>query len=578
MHNKKLLPFILILSLLSGCAGSAPNQSADTEPSQNDPAVTDYASSAEEAPDDGKEDATDISEGSSAPAEEEKEETLPLSEEELQEFTQLFSTPEYNGFLIDPFNDPDDINWDTVLDSGAGINDKNISDDEIADYLARLNQRRLYTDLIVIRNDVLSEFVRSRTGTDFDPGSAKDWTYIAKHNSYYKELWTPQEKNFTCISGEKTGDIYTLRFSLDSDVHFGADADRILTCRKEGDFFIMESNAIQWEDYCDETQTFDVQLSDDAPSVRFITYPSDQDYGVKMVLVDNGKLMDTLYSGMYKDQVTYDLKKVSAAGFFDFSADGIKDIVIIGESDLGENILIYESSPADNNFRFCYNSLGISEELEAALGKDFTVNKVKELLLGDNTESVYGSYKDAYAQVAKLSHLISEEVLYSLIDTDGDGIPELVADNPGYYTSLYTYEDGHARCLMNGWAYGAMGNTGYDYVPGKGIFYNHNNDYAGLVQYFNYMFKHEEGELKADYVVESLMFEDKDGDGSPSEDEYTGSDELKVYEERYYNETGIEMTEDELRAKVDLLKSYEYESLGGDMDYAALLEALGKEG
>ncbi len=42
--------------------------------------------------------------------------------------------------------------------------------------------------------------------------------------------------------------------------------------------------------------------------------------------------------------------------------------------------------------------------------------------------------------------------------------------------------------------------------------------------------------------------------------------------------TGIEMTEDELRAKVDLLKSYEYESLGGDMDYAALLEALGKEG
>jgi hypothetical protein len=74
------------------------------------------------------------------------------------------------------------------------------------------------------------------------------------------------------------------------------------------------------------------------------------------------------------------------------------------------------------------------------------------------------------------------------------------------------------------------------------------------------------------------MFEYKDGDGSPSEDEYTGSDELKVYEERYYNETGIEMTEDELRAKVDLLKSYEYESLGGDMDYAALLEALGKEG
>ncbi len=512
MHNKKLLPFILILSLLTGCAGSAPNQSADTEPSQNDPAVTDNASSAEEAPDDGKEDATDISEGSSAPAEEEKEETLPLSEEELQEFTQLFSTPEYNGFLIDPFNDPVDINRDTVQDS------------------------------------------------------------------YYKELWTPQEKNFTCISGEKTGDIYTLRFSLDSDVHFGADADRILTCRKDGDFFIMESNAIQWEDYCDETQTFDVQLSDDAPSVRFITYPSDQDYGVKMVLVDNGKLLDTLYSGMYKDQVTYNLKKVSAAGFFDFSADGIKDIVIIGKSDLGESILIYESSPADNNFRFCYNSLGISEKLEAALGKDFTVNKVKELLLGDNTESVYGSYKDAYAQVAKLSHLISEEVLYSLIDTDGDGIPELVADNPGYYTSLYTYEDGHARCLMNGWAYGAMGNTGYDYVPGKGIFYNHNNDYAGLVQYFNYMFKHEEGELKADYVVEHLMFEDKDGDGSPSEDEYTDSDEFKVYEERYYNETGIEMTEDELRAKVDLLKSYEYESLGGDMDYAALLEALGKEG
>ena len=59
---------------------------------------------------------------------------------------------------------------------------------------------------------------------------------------------------------------------------------------------------------------------------------------------------------------------------------------------------------------------------------DLTLNKVKKALLGDNTEGIYNTYNEAYAQVAKLYNMSSSVYGYDygLIDGNGDAIPELV--------------------------------------------------------------------------------------------------------------------------------------------------------
>ena len=478
MSCKRIISLMAVVMLISGCGENASKQvdhATDIIPAESQASPGDAPDDNESEPDTSANQSTQ----SDATTEEKSADTA-LSNDELSEFTKLFSTPRYNGFLITPFNNPEEINWDTVLDSGAGINVKEVDSSEIEDYLAAEKQKKLYTDLIVIRKDDLVRFVKDHTGTDFDPKhSLFSWKYVDKNDSYYYEQWTPKEKHFKCISGEKINDRYTLRFQLDSDQHFGENADRVLVLTKDNDNLIMESNSIQWEDSCDEMQTFDAQLPVEGSPVRFITYPGGTDDKATMIIVQDGKRKATLSNYIYRGNDSSNIKKVNAVGFFDFNADGLKDIAVIGESDFGECILLEESISPD--FYYESNSY-VAEFVEKELGSDYSIKKIKAVLLGDNKDSVFNSYQEAYSQIAKLFNMSGENYTYGLIDADGDDIPELVIDNPGYYTSLFTYENGHAHCLMNGWAYGAGGNTGYTYAKGKGVYFNLNAICQGSCQ------------------------------------------------------------------------------------------------
>ena len=103
----------------------------------------------------------------------------------------------------------------------------------------------------------------------------------------------------------------------------------------------------------------------------------------------------------------------------------------------------------------------------------------------NETVSQASDYKTAYIEMAE--SLDDGECKFNLIYFDDDDIPELVAGSDGYYTSLYTYSEGKVYPLMEHWSYGAMGNTGYEYVPRKNNLRNRNSDYAGLIVYTTYM-------------------------------------------------------------------------------------------
>ncbi len=502
---------------------------------------------------------------------------VALSDNELQMFTALFDTPGYNGFLEEPFRDPTDINWDAVLRNGAGISLQDVIEEEVSIYLQSTGQKKLYGDLYVIRKGDLANYIRYYTGADLMPAEdTLTWTYIGAHDSFYAERWADERGVYRCVSGEKEGDRYTLRFELsdsspgiDPRSHRGVFADRILTLKNSADHCFVESNAICWDDHADPEQTFDVELPQFDGPVRFITY---EEYNgeTTILLVRDGKRLTELSTYVWGDQLAY-LKKVAAVGFFDFNADGMKDIAVIGDSDLGRRALLYEAVTGD----YVFNSFADLDAAKMAeLGADFTIGSLKAALLGSHGEGAYGSWQEAYAQIAKVYRISNNMFLYDLIQADGDDVPELVIDYPGYGTSLFTYENGSARCLMNHWPYGAGGNAGYSYLPGTGVYYNGNADYAGAVYYEYYMSKRDAGELGTDYWVKHINFNDFDGDGEPSEEELLASREY-VGSAEYHNETGREMTPDEVKAAVDLYNSYEMRPLSGAMDYDSLLAQLG---
>lgn len=524
--------------------------------------------------------AQEQSESSVAPVEE-QEPPVALTEAELHEFTELFNSDEYNGFLKEPYNSPEEINWDSVLEFGAGLSAQSITEDEINDYLESIGEKELYGDLFVIRKSDLSDYIISHTGLNNVEEDILSWDYVQKHDSYYKEHWAAHQNQYTCVSGEKAGNHYELRFRVNSEElpgsnagkNYGKWADRIIKVSKAVNTIVMESNAIQWDDYCDEEQTFDVELSQYDEPVHFVTYtanPNEAD----ITIVKDGKFLADLYTSIYSEDGNNYLKKIIAVGFFDFNSDGMDDIAVIGDSDFGEHILLYESVPGDYPFE---TFADLNKEKVLEIGSDFTIAGIKKALQGDNQEGHFRSYQELYTHLAKIYSVQDDKNLYDLIYADDDDIPEFVVGYPGYWVSLIAYEDGKAHYLMNRWPYGAGGNSGYSYAPRKGVYYNGNADFAGALYYNTYMSKRDVGELGTDYWVLDINFNDLDGDGVPSDDELQNSGEY-VGSSEYHNETDKDMTEDEIKTVISLYESYDMKQITGRMDYSTFLDKLaGKE-
>ena len=170
--------------------------------------------------------------------------------------------------------------------------------------------------------------------------------------------------------------------------------------------------------------------------------------------------------------------------------------------------------------------------------------------------------------MSRLLELEGEENLTcNLIQVDDDGIPELAAGVDGYYTDLYTYHGGTVYMLMDHWAYGAMGNAGYEYAPGKNSLRNYNSDYAGAIVYTTYMEISDRHTLDVTVQIETFNFDDVNENGVPDEDEM-GS--MGRYGISYID--GREASAEECAA----LDAGGYEPIPGDMSLQELRAELQK--
>ncbi len=318
---------------------------------------------------------------------------------------------------------------------------------------------------------------------------------------------------------------------------------------------------------CIAEQTFEVELSEYDGKVWFVPYaPSVGNPAFRMHIIQNGKVLKEIEGYVPESLREETFAGLDAVSFFDVNYDDITDIVIIetyGNTSFAAVYYGYNDDYGAGSYFLSQEDLSgnISSQVEP-----LTVPNIRGFLSGGKKNGEFSSYQEAYRAVSRLYDMEdSNGRTYDLIYVDGDDIPELAAGYNGYYVSLYTFDGGKVYTLMDDWGYGAMGNAGYEYVPGDNRLRNYNNDYAGAVLYTTFMTVAPQRRIDISAEITTLNFDDVNGNGLPDESEM---ESVGKYSVNYMD--GKEISEEEYAS----YNQGEYVYIQGKMSLEELLEKL----
>lgn len=322
---------------------------------------------------------------------------------------------------------------------------------------------------------------------------------------------------------------------------------------------------------CISEQTFEVELSEYNGKVYFVPYaPSKDNEEFGMQIIQDDEVLADI-KAYVPNGLLYAAKfsSLDAVSFYDVNFDDCTDIVLIETNGNKSFAAVYYGFDVDarDYERYFFSEDRLSEELSRRV-EPLTISGIRDFLTDGKRNGEFGGYQEAYDAVSRLYALKNEsETEYGLIYFDADDIPELIVGRYGYWTSMYTYHDGKVYTLMDHWAYGAMGNAGYEYIPRGNRMRNYNADCAGLILNTTYMAVSDRYSLETVTCIETLNFEDVNGDGIPNESEMESAGEYGV---SYVD--GVEVTEEELG--VYLADEDRYEFIRGYMSLEELNAAL----
>lgn len=327
---------------------------------------------------------------------------------------------------------------------------------------------------------------------------------------------------------------------------------------------------------CLPEHSFETELNGLEGTVFLVSYASNEENrGVHINLIWNGEVMASINPRMSIKWFT----SLEAVSLWDVNFDGFTDIIMIGMTNHGRpfaavyygEIYTYEET---KRYHFtCMEEL--SENLSDQAKEPLTIKEIRRLLTGGKKNGEFESYEEAYEAVLQLSVLeglagfeteYGSKFLYDLIYVDEDEIPELVTGLNGYYVNLYTYEDGTVYMPMNQWGYGAMGNSGYEYAPGKNSMRNYNADQAGAIMNTYYMKINESHDIETLVWIESYNFVDGNGNDMLDEGEEYGEGPVYI--------DGEKASEEALAAVYDSYDVGDYQYIEGRMSVDEVRAAL----
>lgn len=295
---------------------------------------------------------------------------------------------------------------------------------------------------------------------------------------------------------------------------------------------------------CITEQTFEVEFSEYEEKVWFVPFAPAGAEDFHIQLMQDGQEIYELSTYVPKGLAGEEFVSLDAAAFIDVNYDNNTDIILIetyGDTSFAVIYYgdMYKYLNGDVIVSF-YAKERLSDDLTRSADK-LTIPVILDFLGNGKRNGEFADYREAYLAAAKLKEMESGgEYRYDLIYFDDDDLPELVVDDPGYHVSLYTYHDGRIYPIMYEWGYGAMGNAGYEYCPRKSSVRNYNADYAGLIFYTSYWTLSDGYMLDGVVTIETLNFDDANGNGIPDEDE---EESYGYYNVSYID--GVEVTVEE---------------------------------
>lgn len=313
---------------------------------------------------------------------------------------------------------------------------------------------------------------------------------------------------------------------------------------------------------CISEQTFEVQLSEYEQKVYFVPLaPSSENPEFRVQLIQDGQVIEELPAYVPDRLEGEEFCSLDAVSFYDVNYDGNTDILMLETYGDTRFAAVYYGR---------YDHFFIEEELSEHLSEQvnpLTLSEISHYLAGGKKNGEFAGYQEAYEAVSRVYDLegVGERMTYDLIYFDEDDIPELVAGVNGYWMSMYTYDEGRVYCLMDVWPYGAWGNMGYEYVPGKNSLRNYDNDFAGAIVYTTYMTVSEQHSMETVVTIETFNFDDLNGNGLFDDEERETIGGASYID-------GVEITDEEC-ASYDV---GEYEYIEGRMSLEELWKKLGR--
>lgn len=102
-----------------------------------------------------------------------------LTREELDEISEnIYSSHDWL-FLLSAYDTPEEIDWDTVFYSRAGLERAFYSDEDLEKYLAEMDEEEIEYDLLTMSGEDVRDFVKEKTGIEnFDVSQLTGWVYL----------------------------------------------------------------------------------------------------------------------------------------------------------------------------------------------------------------------------------------------------------------------------------------------------------------------------------------------------------------------------------------------------------------
>lgn len=317
---------------------------------------------------------------------------------------------------------------------------------------------------------------------------------------------------------------------------------------------------------CISDQTFEVQLSEYDQKVYFVPFaPSQENPKFRTQLIQNGQVLKELHDYVPERLGREKFRSLDAVAFSDVDFDGNTDILLLETYGDTRFAAVYCGDRdewegwEDGVLVSFYVQDALSESLSDQVNP-LTVSEIFSFLTGGKKNGEFASYQEAYEAVSQVYDLSLSwtRMEYNLIYFDEDDIPELVVGVSDYWMSMFTYDAGQVYCLMHDWGYGAFGNAGYEYVPGKNSLRNYNADSGINIFHITYMAVSEQHTMELVARIDLVNYLE-------DENEITG-EHCTVYV------NGVEVPEDE---DIDYDVG-EYEYIETILSRQELLERLGR--